>query len=326
MTNVPIVDRPGTGWIPTPEEERPQNARYQMRPLLPREEIARAVRPSAHIWGFPSSHVLNQGSTGTCVGQACKGHMLSAPVQVAGPMDKPTAFDFYDWAIVNDPFLDNDPERDPGRTFGTTINAGMKAMRDGYGVIAEWRWAFDLQDILDWLAFKGPVVFGVDWFDGFFSPDAEGFINKSGSANSGHAFIVIGYDESHPRPHVVCVNSWGSRWGQSGVFRIALPLVQELIFQRNGDAAAALEVSPIPPPPPPPLPPPDPQGPYLGTNYQGWDAERGMWVWELELQPKDGWVTDAGGPYGDTQYRGFDAARNRFLWHFGIQPRGDWTP
>lgn len=252
-TDLTTPARPGLGWLPDPD---PRNDDHPMRAVL-RDE-PRAARPTRHVWDFPGRK-LNQGSTGTCVGHAGKGHLMSAPVQRSFHDDPPSAFDLYDLACTLDGFAQNDRDVDPGRTFGTTINALMKAMRQ-LGLISEWRWASSLDDLLDWLAFRGPVVFGVDWFDGFFVPDAEGFVTKRDtSTSSGHAFVVVGYDLTHPRPHLVCVNSWGNAWGADGTFRIELPLAEDLVFQRHGEAAAALEVDPTPPAPEPEPTPPSPE-------------------------------------------------------------------
>ena len=71
---------------------------------------------------------------------------------------------------------------------------------------------------------NGPVVAGFQVFTDFVNPGKEVYIHKSGILRGYHAVRVIGWgvqNVSDQRvPFWLVANSWGTQWGDGGVFRI----------------------------------------------------------------------------------------------------------
>ncbi|VDM57053.1 unnamed protein product [Angiostrongylus costaricensis] len=80
--------------------------------------------------------------------------------------------------------------------------------------------------IADWIATKGPVTFGMNvtkplysYRNGIFSPSKEDCEKNSLGS---HALIFVGYGtDSGGERYWLVKNSWGSRWGQNGYFKLA---------------------------------------------------------------------------------------------------------
>ncbi|VDM57052.1 unnamed protein product [Angiostrongylus costaricensis] len=80
--------------------------------------------------------------------------------------------------------------------------------------------------IADWVATRGPAVFGMEvtkalfsYRGGVFSPTKEECTKGS---LGGHALIFVGYGtDSSGRKYWLVKNSWGSHWGQNGYFKLA---------------------------------------------------------------------------------------------------------
>lgn len=88
---------------------------------------------------------------------------------------------------------------------------------------------------------SGPVLIGTPWFQTWFRPDRDGFIDSGDWAHSpvagGHEILAIGLDEVAqtaagdviPQKTVIRLrNSWGTRWGLSGEFRMRMSTYVEL--------------------------------------------------------------------------------------------------
>ncbi|MFE5037156.1 hypothetical protein [Streptomyces sp. NPDC056683] len=91
--------------------------------------------------------------------------------------------------------------------------------------------ADDLASLLQ----NGPVLLGVPWFQAWFTPDADGFIDSGDWASSqfagGHEVLAIGLDAVAQNPDGSVVpeqtvirlrNSWSRGWGLAGEFRLRL--------------------------------------------------------------------------------------------------------
>lgn len=108
---------------------------------------------------------------------------------------------------------------------GTSVLAGAKVAKLG-GYISEYRWAFSVDEVLDALAFVGPVVLGVPWFEGMYSTGPGGLVSVSGGQVGGHAILATGFGvrrfgglfgRGGRRELVVrWRNSWGVSYGVGG--------------------------------------------------------------------------------------------------------------
>ncbi|RPE39732.1 hypothetical protein EDD90_2749 [Streptomyces sp. Ag109_O5-1] len=90
-------------------------------------------------------------------------------------------------------------------------------------------------DALASLLQTGPVLLGVPWFQAWFTPDSDGFVDAGDWAGSGfaggHEVLAIGLDEvaqdaaGHVIPEQTVIrlrNSWNTSWGLAGEFRLRL--------------------------------------------------------------------------------------------------------
>ncbi len=213
-----------------------RSADYPIRALVGKET------PRSYTW--PCAVVLDQGQEGSCVGHGITHELIARPVVVDG--DHELALAIYHLAQQ----LDDTP----GENYsGTSVLAGMKAAtRMGY--YAEYRWAFGLEDLVLAIGHHGPAVLGLDWYQGMFNSDADGFLNVTGAVEGGHCILArsVRLVKSLPastsvgagalagidldRSYVTLHNSWGPSWGALGTARIRLVDLDRLL-KAGGEAA-----------------------------------------------------------------------------------------
>ncbi len=188
-------------------EHDPRSLNYAFVP--PRKV---ALRTLAHrSYGLP----FDQGNLGSCTGNAAAGAVNTVPVHYAGErvLRETDALSLYEAATRLDAF---DGEYPPDDTGSSGIGAAKAAQQAGY--IRSYRHAFTMGQALAALMY-GPVITGVDWYDGMFEPTKDGFVHPTGQIAGGHEFLVRGYVAAK-RPYVLCMNSWGSGWGLDGKFKL----------------------------------------------------------------------------------------------------------
>lgn len=64
----------------------------------------------------------------------------------------------------------------------------------------------------------GPLVFGGEWANDWYTPDAHGYVtpNPTQGSAGGHARVYVGYDDAKEARLVL--NSWGREWGRDGFY------------------------------------------------------------------------------------------------------------
>jgi len=143
----------------------------------------------------------------------------------------------------------------PGENYdGTSVRAGAKVMLEK-GFISEYQRITTLQDLIDFIrrpatAGGGPVLIGIDWHSGMFSPvyekDALGdyrwMLIPTGSVAGGHAVLVNGVNV--PRMTFRILNSWGRDWGVDGRASMRFSDMENLLFSEGGDAWRYVERRP----------------------------------------------------------------------------------
>lgn len=187
--------------------------------------ISAAVRTSVRrrnkLWKV--GPILDQAAEGACVGFGWTAEALAAPVPVRLhwmktdiPRD-PTQFArlVYRTAQHNDEWEGEDYE-------GTSVLAGAKAMKN-FGLLREYRWAFNIEQVADAVLQSGPVVIGVPWYNGMYDAP-NGILTPSGPLVGGHCLLVVGYRLADPElggeDGFVLQNSWGTSWGKNGLAKI----------------------------------------------------------------------------------------------------------
>jgi len=216
-TEDPRLDR-----IPQPD---PRNAEYPIAAIV-------GDRPlRSRSW--PCRPRLDQGREGACVGFGFS-HELAAQPSVVKGVDDSYAQALYKRAQLLDEW--------PGENYsGTSVLAGAKAVTEK-GLLAEYRWATTVDDVLRTLSVHGPVVLGVDWYDTAYEPRPSGLLDLSGRVVGGHCILARGIllsgrlrGERAGEPVIRLRNSWGEEWGRRGdAFLKASDL--ERLLSAGGDA------------------------------------------------------------------------------------------
>ncbi len=209
----------------------PRNRAYRMAAALPEDWQTRPLPQRKH-WPM-TMPIRDQGSTSSCVGHGAVAFLESTPLPQRG-------FPFTPYQLYRDiQKVDSWPgdEDEAPRYFGTSVHAALRVLRDR-GYCTEYRWAETLEEALRWLAFRSPLIIGVDWHQGMFTADAQGFIHATGTVRGGHCVLVSGMDTR--RSAVRLTNSWGVSWGQNGRAWLSFEDFEKLIHAR-GEVAAATE-------------------------------------------------------------------------------------
>lgn len=214
-------------WIPRFDEK---SRNYPVRGILKK-------RKRRDILWTPGP-ILDQMSEGACVGFGWTAQALATPFVVnlktlpgrAPKTPQPFARYIYKQAQKID--------ETPGENYeGTSVLAGAKAMVNQRAVVS-YSWAFNIEDVIDALIQKGPVVLGINWYEGMYRAPS-GVLKVSGQHVGGHCILAIGYTMSSRalggKPSITLQNSWGMGWGNAGLAEIAVEDLAKLL-QDNGEA------------------------------------------------------------------------------------------
>jgi hypothetical protein len=206
-----------------------------------RATLRSSIRRRNKLWKV--GPILDQGYEGACVGFGWTAEALSTPVavrlhwmRVEVPRD-PDKFArlVYRNAQRIDEWAGEDYE-------GTSVLAGAKAMKQ-FGLLREYRWAFNIEQVADAVLSKGPVVIGIPWYEGMYEAP-NGVLRRSGALVGGHCLLVVGYHVADPElggeDGFVLQNSWGASWGKNGLAKIKKSELAELLAD---DGEACVPVS-----------------------------------------------------------------------------------
>lgn len=217
-THVDLLDEhPGVGRLGRHVEHDPRSRAFGVTATT----VLKKVR--WRRYGNP----FNQGQLGSCTGNAITGILNTSPFHKSGSRiyAEKDAVAIYEAATLIDNITGQYPPTDTGSS-GLAVCKAAKAK----GYISAYRHAFGLQQALSALM-SGPVITGVDWYEGFDTPDASGLVAISGAVRGGHEFEVIGYDPSTGL--VEAVNSWGAGWGVKGHFFFTADTWGRLLSQQG---------------------------------------------------------------------------------------------
>jgi hypothetical protein len=184
--------------------------------------------PAAEISGLRSIRherqigVLDQGHVGSCTGNAAEGCVGTAPFLAAIPRDflvRPTgdpvkdeqqALALYATATTLDNAPGSYPPDDTGSDGLSVAKAALRA-----GLISGYRHCTSLEAALSALA-DLPVIAGINWYDSFDRPDADGLLSIAPGAQvrGGHEICLDELDVERQR--IGFTNSWGTAWNLDG--------------------------------------------------------------------------------------------------------------
>lgn len=217
-------------------DERSRN--YGIRQLIGQDVPRKTTR-----WQIPNNFPLNQGREGACVGFAWAHQLGVGPI--FNPSTQAAAFNLYREARLIDQMEGNDFAE------GATLLAGAKAAKRS-GKVTAYRWAFGLDDVIDALCSHGPVVLGINWYDGMYATEAQGRIRVNGPLVGGHAILATGYIHRHPKwsgNWIEVLNSWGRTYGNDG-YGYFRDIDLGMLLDQDGEACIADEATPRPIVPP----------------------------------------------------------------------------
>lgn len=166
-------------------DERSRN--FPIRTAIP------SKRPRSYTWRIASNYVLDQGREGACVGHAVAHELMARPAEVKFDT-LATAIDFAHaniyWSAQRiDPWAGGSyPGADPFYE-GTSVLAGMKVAKE-LGYFEEYRWSFNIDELILGVGHNGPAILGLWWFDTSYNPNSLGFIRPVGRKVGGHAILA----------------------------------------------------------------------------------------------------------------------------------------
>ncbi len=166
----------------------PRSLNYAVRP--------RAATATSRRWNRVTA-ILDQGQIGSCTGNASDGVLGTGPIHetvvAAKPewdFGEPGAVEIYSLATTLDPIPGRYPPKDTG---SDGLSAAKACVR--LGLISGYLHCLSLDAVLTALQ-TGPLITGVNWYDSFDGPDANGLVSISDDAyvRGGHEFELFGLD------------------------------------------------------------------------------------------------------------------------------------
>jgi hypothetical protein len=221
----------------------PRNAQHPVSLLWTKEysQCTMTQAPEIVTKKWDDYAFLDQGNEGACVGFGTSGELAALPEAVPN-VDNNFAFGLYNEAKTVDEWPGEDYE-------GTSVLAGAKVAKSR-GYYSSYLWADNELDMARTVSNFGPVIIGINWYQGMMDPDSQGFLHPTGEVVGGHCVVVIGIDVE--KGFYTIRNSWGKSWGIGGEAKISRTDMAKLIAE-NGDVCKPVRVSlnPIPPQPTP---------------------------------------------------------------------------
>ncbi len=166
-----------------------------------------------------------------CVGFAWTHWVEDGPVTQKGPAPIVDPHKVYSEAQKIDEW--------PGEEYdGTSVRAGAKVLQSK-GFISEYRWAWDVDTLIEAILELGPVVVGTNWYEDMFNPDETGLIKVGGRVAGGHAYLINGVNKKKRLFRLK--NSWGRNWGLKGHAYISFDDMSRLIAE-DGEICLGIEI------------------------------------------------------------------------------------
>jgi hypothetical protein len=168
--------------------------------------------------------VLNQGNVGSCTGNAMAQALMTAPLRKVGrTLKEADAVSIYSDATK----IDGSPGTYPPNDTGSSGLAVAKVAKTR-GLISAYTHAFGVDHAIGALQLA-PFLFGTNWYQDMFTPDANGFVHPGGAVAGGHEILCIG----DTGEHLVFLNSWGARWGVKGKFYLSYADFAQLVAEQG---------------------------------------------------------------------------------------------
>jgi hypothetical protein len=190
---------------------------------------------------------LDQGRTGTCVGNAFAHRRADGPTRIEGINE--------DWAqqLYLEASAKFYGEPDTTLQKGTSAVSACQVLLEREAIDRyEWvaHWNAGPEDLRYTLLELGPVCIGSNWYTSMDSPVEIGGrfymkVNYSSTVRGGHEYVVNKIDldpEDGSEPYYRMKQSWGLGWADHGTARFRIADLEQLIFGGWGDAVLIHEL------------------------------------------------------------------------------------
>jgi Papain family cysteine protease len=212
------------------------------------DELTMLMRAGLTPVSYLDPVVLDQGDTPHCVGYGTAGFLATAEAKTPddpGIKNSDGERIYYECKVV-----DGEPKAEDG----STVHSAAKVLLNVEKVIAAYGF-LDFANAKKWIDSSGPVVIGIDWYDGMEDTDKNGIIHATGGIAGGHCILWTGTDMViNGVGYNRIRNSWGQSWGIGGDCFISDAELSPLIDGSDGEALACLKAAVVPVPVPTPVP------------------------------------------------------------------------
>lgn len=233
MPIVPAVQLKGGQFTTDVRLDRVREVDLRSLNHLVRDELT-AEEQKLRSFSYQVPVRLDQGQEGACVGNGYAHELAGYSVKVPG-ITNGVARALY--------FLFQQNDSWPGGAYpgatpfyeGTSVLAGAQVLK-ALGFYQAYKWSLTVQEFILAIAYKGIQVMGVDWYDGMFDVDSDGYIRPTGNIAGGHCVAVVAVklvkldknklltwdNVDWVKSFITILNSWGESWGKAGLAKIAL--------------------------------------------------------------------------------------------------------
>jgi hypothetical protein len=158
-------------------------------------------RRRARMWQVGPT--LNQGKASACVGFAGTHFLNAAPVRKG--FEARYAFALYDECQRND--------NRPGENYrGTSVEA-LRIVLQKRGLLKQAFFARTFEGARKWTLNRGGVIYVMDWYEGMYRANAQGYIRPTGKKVERHCIFSPG---QNAWGDTIMQNSWGPGFGLGG--------------------------------------------------------------------------------------------------------------
>ena len=163
---------------------------------------AEAEQRTARMWKVGTT--LDRGSEGACVGFAGTHFLNAAPI--AAKHDARYAFDLYEECKRND--------QQPGEEYSGTTAEALKIVLQKRDLVKQVLFANSFEVARKWTLNKGGVIYLMDWYEGMYVPNTQGYLRPTGKKAGRHCIFGPG---QNAWGDTIMQNSWGPDFGRNGI-------------------------------------------------------------------------------------------------------------